>query len=373
MIRQILNIAWKELLQVRRDTFLVLFLIIAPTMQLALISMNTSRGLSDVPVAVLNLDQSGLSREFVAELDATQELNVLYFPATHQQLQQLVDDGAARVAIVIPQGFSRSFHSVHDLPAQVQALIDGTNVLVGSMTEPVIASVMGLFARKHIAEPQGVDLGGVQVYTQALFNPTLDIQWFLIPSLVAFIVYQVALVLAATGFVREKEIGTMEQLLITPIRRLELIIGKSLTPVIISTLNFILLMAVQTKIYHIPMRGDPGLLLLTTVLAVIAIVGVGTLISLLTQNQQQAVLLVFLLAILEVTLSGYMLPVENMPRLMRWLAQISTLQHFMTATRSITISGATLTMVLPHLLALLGLALVTGLLSWRAFSSSMFD
>ncbi len=367
-MRQVINITWKELLQVRRDTFLILFLVLAPTMQLALISRNTARGLSDVPVAALDLDQSALSREFIAELDATRELDVRYFPQSHEELHRLLDDGDAQVAIVTPRGFAREFNGSTDAPARVQALVDGTNVLIGGMVEPVIVSVLGLFTRRHVQMPPGVVLGGVQVYTNALFNPTLDIQWFIIPSTVAFIVYQVALVLASTGFVREKEIGTLEQLLITPIRRMELIMGKALAPIVISVFNFVLLMAVQTWGYHIPMRGSPVLLLMVTMLSIIAIVGVGTLISLFTQNQQQAVLLVFLLAILEVTLSGYMLPVENMPLVMRWLAQVSALQHFMTATRSIVLSGATLEMVLPHVLALLGIALAAGAIAWRSFS-----
>ncbi len=368
MIRQIVNIAWKELIQIRRDTFLILFLVLAPTMQLVLISRNTSRGLSDIPTAVLDLDQTAMSREFVRELDTTREITVRYYPPSHDDLHHLLDSGDAQVGIVVPRGFSREFNSPVDAPARVQALVDGTNVLIGSMIEPVIVGVMGLFVQRHVQMPPGVDIGGVEVDASALFNPTFNIQWFVIPSTVAFIVYQVALVLAATGFVREKEIGTLEQLLITPIRRLELIIGKALAPIGLSILNFMLLLAVQTWGYDIPMRGSLALLILVAALAIIAIVGVGTLISLFTQNQQQAVLLVFLLAILEVTLSGYMLPVENMPLVMRGLAQISTLQHFMTATRAIILRGATLSMILPHVLALAGIALGAGLIAWRAFS-----
>ncbi len=368
MIRQIINITWKEFLQIRRDTFLILFLILAPTMQLVLISRNTARGLSDVPVAVLDMDQTAMSREFIAELDATRELVIEYYPQSHEALHRLLDDGAAKVGVVVPMGFAREFNSPFQEPAKVQALVDGTNILIGSMVEPTIAGVLGRFTRGHIQIPPGVTFGGVEVASSALFNPTFNIQWFVIPSTVAFIVYQVALVLAATGFVREKEIGTLEQLLITPIRRLELIIGKALAPIILSMLNFMLLLAVQTWGYDIPLRGDLGLLLLVAFLSIVAIVGVGTLISLFTQNQQQAVLLVFLLAILEVTLSGYMLPVENMPLVMRYLAQISTLQHFMTASRAIILRGATFTMILPHLLALLGLSVASGLIAWKAFT-----
>ncbi len=371
MIRQILNIAWKELLQIRRDKFLILFLILAPTLQLVLISRNTSRGLREIPVAVLDMDQSALSRALISELNATQEMTIQFYPTDHDALYQLLDDGKAQIGIVIPAGFSQQFHHPIDTKARVQALIDGTNVVVGSMMEPVIAGVLGLFTRKRMIMPPGIDIGGITVYTNALFNPTYDIQWFIIPSTMAFIVYQVALILAATGFVREKEIGTLEQLMITPIHRLELVIGKALAPILLSLVNFLILLGVQTWGYHIPIRGDMGPLLLVALLSIIAIVGVGTLISLFTQNQQQAVLIVFLLAILEVTLSGYMLPVENMPLFMRGLAQISTLQHFMTASRAIILRGATVPMVLPHLLALSAIILATSAIAWRAISREM--
>jgi len=368
MLRQILNIAWKEVLQIRRDKFLLIFLILAPTLQLVLISRNTARGLSDVQMAVLDLDQSAISREFIQEMDVTREFNVLYYPRTHEALHQLLDDGKAQVGIVIPEGFERRFNSPTEAPAQVQALIDGTNILIGGESEAALSGVLGVLIHRHMQIPPGVEIGGVQVYTSALFNPTFDIQWFVIPSTLAFITYQVALVLAATGFVREKEIGTLEQLLITPINRAELIIGKALPPIILSVLNFMLLMAVQTWGYHIPIRGSFALLMLLATVAIIAIVGVGTVISLITQTQQQAVLMVFLLAILEVTISGYMLPVENMPMVMRWLAQISALQHFMTASRAIILRGSDLQMIMPHLLALMGIIAATGAISWRAFS-----
>lgn len=368
MIRQIFNIAWKEFLQIRRDRFLIIFLILAPTLQLVLISHNTARGLSDVSVAVLDQDQTALSREFIQELDATQEMVVRFWPQTHQQLHDLLDSGKVQVGIVIPSGFERRFYSPTGDPAQIQALVDGANIMIGGNGGPVISGVLGRLISRYVQPPPGEDLGGVQVLSSALFNPSFNIQWFVIPSTLAFITYQVALVLAATGFVREKEIGTLEQLLITPIRRLDLIIGKSIPPILLSVFNFLLLMAVQTWGYHIPVRGSFFHLLLLATLAIVAIVGLGTVISIFTQNQQQAVLLVFLLAILEVTISGYMLPVENMPLIMRGFAQISALQHFMTASRAIILRGAEFSMIMPHVLALCAIILGASLIAWRAFN-----
>jgi len=370
MLRQILNLAWKELIQLRRDRFLVLFLIIAPTLQLVLISRNTARGLADLPLAVLDMDQSAISRELISTLDNTEELAIEYFPTNRAELTALIDSGRAQVGIVIPPGFSRNFFS-GSTPAQVQALIDGTNVLVGSNGGAVIRGVVSEVVRKHFAPAISTDLGGVKVYTSALFNPGFNYQWIGIPATLAFITYQVALVIAATSFVREKELGTLEQLVITPLRKMELILGKAWPAVLIGILNYLLLMAVQTFGYHIPIRGSFLLLLAMASIFVIAVVGQGTLISVLTQSQQQAVLLVFLLAIFELTISGYLIPIENMPWVMRGMAQISALQHFMALQRAVALRGANLAMIWPHALALSAFAVIVNGIAWRAFTRTV--
>ena len=377
MLRQILNLTWKEIIQVRRDRFLVLFLILAPTMQLVLLSRNTAQGVRDMPVAILDLDQSALSRELAATLDQTREMKITYRPRTREELNALLDDGKAEIGIVVPPGFERAFYGGGPESAQVQAIIDGTNTLVGRSGAQVIEGVIGLMAQRRLASPLSAESGGrgysvgLKVLTSALFNPSFNNQWFAIPSMLAFITYQVTLVVAATGFVRERELGTLEQLLITPLNRFELIAGKALPAILIGMFNFFLLLAVQTLGYHIPIRGSLILLLGAALLFIIAVVAQGTLISLLSHTQQQAVLFVFLLAILEVTFSGYLLPVENMPLVMRALAKVSALQHFMVTIRSVTLRGATLPMILPDLLAIVAFTGVVGFASWRLFNRSI--
>ena len=371
MLRQILNLAWKEILQLRRDRFLILFLIIAPTLQLALLSRNTGQGVKDLEVAVLDLDQTTLSRELITTLDNTEELHVSRFPAERTALYASLDSGQVQVGIIVPPGFSRSFFGQLPHPAQLQAIIDGTNIVVGSNGGQAVAGVISQLARRHFASKTPVDLGGIEVEASALFNPTYNTRWFVIPAQLAFITYQVALVIAATGFVREKELGTLEQLVITPIRRLELIVGKALPAILLGVFNFLVLLGVQTFVYHIPMRGDPWLLLGFASVFVVAIVGMGTVISVVAQNQQQAVLIVFLLAILEFTVSGLLVSVDNMPLIMRGLAQVSALQHFMVVMRAITLRGADLSMLLPHGLAIMAFAFVTAGVAWRTFTHSV--
>ncbi|NUQ39011.1 MAG: ABC transporter permease [Caldilineales bacterium] len=370
MLVQILNLTWKELLQLARDRFLVLFLILAPTLQLVLLANNTARGIVDLPAAVLDLDQSALSRDLVLALDNSEEMQVRFFPPDRGHLLALLDAGDAQVGIVIPPGFSRAFFAGND-PAQIQALVDGSNVIVGANARQVIESVANQLLFRRLRHTPLPDMGGVEVRTSALFNPAFDFQWFGIPSMVAFITYQVALVVAATGFVREKELGTLEQLLITPLRRLELIIGKALPAILVGLFNFLLLLAVQRLGFGVPLRGDLGLLIAVAALFVVAIVGQGTLISVFTQTQQQAVLLVFLVAILEVTISGYLLPVESMPLVMRGLAQVSALQHFMAIMRAVALRGADLAMIQGHVLAIFIFALAAGGIAWRGFTRAL--
>lgn len=371
MVGQILNLTWKELIQIRRDRFLVVFLILAPALQLVLLSRNTSRGIIDLPVAVLDLDQSQLSRELTTMLDNTREMQVISYPPDRSALALAMEEGTAQVGIVIPPGFEAAFYRQGLQTAQVQALLDGSNILVGRNGGAVIAGVVTRLALRHMQAAPAVDLGGVRVETSAVFNPAFDYRWFSLPSMLAFITYQVALVVAATGFVREKELGTLEQLVITPVTRFQLIAGKALPAVIVALFNFLLLLAVIHFGYDVPMRGSLSLLVGLAALFVIAVVGQGTVISVLTHTQQQAVLLVFLVAILEVTFSGYLLPVENMPAVMRWLAQGSALQHFMVISRAVILRGATLPMLSPHVAATFIFGLVAYVIAWRSFTRSI--
>lgn len=371
MIRQILNLTWKELIQIRRDHFLVVFLILAPALQLVLLSRNTSRGIVDLPVAVLDLNQSALSRELATMVDNTREMQVAAYPVDRATLEKQIEEGKAQVGIVIPPDFDRTFYRQGLGTAQIQVLLDGSNLLVGRNGGPVVEGVLARLAQHHLQPALVPDQSGVRVETSAVFNPAFDYRWFSLPSMLAFITYQIALVVAATGFVREKELGTLEQLVITPINRFQLIAGKALPAVIVALFNFLLLLAVIHFGYDVPMRGSLPLLVGLATLFIVAVVGQGTVISVLTHTQQQAVLLVFLIAILEVTLSGYLLPVENMPVVMRWLAQGSAIQHFMAINRAVILRGAIAPMLVSHIAAIFAFGVVAYAIAWRSFTRSL--
>jgi ABC-2 type transport system permease protein len=197
----------------------------------------------------------------------------------------------------------------------------------------------------------------LRVRTQVRFNPALSVSFFVISAQLGFIIYQVALIVAALGITRERELGTLEQLLVTPLQRVELIAGKAIPAVIVASVNFIIVFLIGQQGFELPMRGSFPLLFGLSVLFIIAEVGWGLMISAFSHTQQQAVLFVFVLAMTDVAFSGYTVPVERLPQLMQWLAQLFPFQHYLQILRGVTLRGADLSMLWPQALALVILAI----------------
>jgi ABC-2 type transport system permease protein len=197
------------------------------------------------------------------------------------------------------------------------------------------------------------------------FNPLLNGKYVAIPGLFAFAVYQVAMVVASVTLVRERELGTLEQLAVTPVRRIELLSGKGVPAILVGVANFALLLAVVVGVFQIPMRGSYALLFALSTLFIAAEVGIGLLISAVSRSQQQAVLMVFPLAMVDLALSGYLVPVEAMPRGLQVLSLFTPLRHYMKILKDIMLKGADISTLWPSALALIGLALVVGLLALR--------
>jgi ABC-2 type transport system permease protein len=172
-----------------------------------------------------------------------------------------------------------------------------------------------------------------------------------------FIIYQVALIVAALGITRERELGTLEQLLVTPLRRVELIIGKAIPAVVVASVNFFIVFLIVNQGFELPMRGSFGLLFALSVLFIIAEVGWGLMISAFSHTQQQAVLFVFVLAMTDVAFSGYTVPVERLPQAMQWIAQLFPFQHYLQILRDVMLRGADLSTLWPQALALVILAM----------------
>ena len=355
-MKTILNLTWKELLQLWRDRLLLGFLVAMPLLQLVLIAEATGAGVSGIKFAVWDQDQSQLSQDLIRTLDNSDEFSLLMRAHSYEEIKQLIDDGSAKVALIIPPDFSRAAMRT-DTPATITAIIDGTNVIVGNSVLSAIEGAVNDLVRQMFAQTGLITPRGIALNVDLEFNPTLNIRWSTLTAQLPFITYQVVLLIAAVGFVRERELGTMEQLIVTPISRLDLVLGKGLMALGVGILNFFILVITLTQGFKVPLRGDIFTFTLLGILFIAAEIGVGTLLSIITSSQQQAILIVFLLAILEVTFSGYLVPTDNMPAFMQAAAAVSPLQHFTAITREVFLKGTPVSMMLNHVIPLVLLAL----------------
>ena len=356
----------KELLHFRRDRVLTTFLFVFPLVQLVLVAQTAGSNVSNLPLSVWDQDHSAASRAVISALDNTTELALRYLPASMDEVQRLLDAGQSVAAVVIPPGFAADLNRGSS-PA-VQVIIDGSSVAAGSSALAAAEGAINsaLIRRLSGAADVAKALAGiVDLQTLVRFNPEANSKFVAIPGLFAFVVYQIAMVVASVTLVRERELGTLEQLAVTPVRRIELLTGKGLPAILVGSVNFVVLLAVVVGVFSIPMRGSYALLFALSTLFIVAEVGVGLLISAVSRSQQQAILLVFPLAMVDLALSGYLVPVETMPRALQVLSLFTPLRHYMRILKDIMLKGADVSTLWPSALALAALALVYGLLALR--------
>jgi len=355
MFFRISNLAQKELLQLTRDMMILIMILVGPVLQLALIARATTQGFYHQPIVVVDQDHSALSRHIVQAFDNTEELKVVAFLDSADQIDPWLDQTRAIMAVTIPAGLEADL--ARGTP-QVQLLVDGTKSASASYAMgAATGAINSVVARYHPTIAS--DLPIINVRTQVRFNPALYVSYFVITAQLGFIIYQVALIVAALGITRERELGTLEQLLVTPMRRVELIIGKAIPAVVVASVNFFIVFLIGNQGFDLPMRGSFTLLFLLSVLFIIAEVGWGLMISAFSHTQQQAVLFVFVLAMIDVAFSGYTVPVDRLPQAMQWLAQLFPFQHYLQILRGVMLRGADLSALWPQALALVILAVAS--------------
>ncbi len=362
MLFRIGNLVIKEIIQFGRDRFFASFTLLFPVFQLVMLAQATGRGITHLPTAIWDQDQSVLSRQLITALDVTEELDVLYHPQRPSEANDLLAEGKATVVVIIPAGFERDLMRPASSP-QVQIMADGANNIMASVGLSAAEGVIADFARQLYATTIQVSAIPIELRAAIRFNPSLDIQLHTIPAQVGFIIYQVTLAVAATALARERELGTLEQLAVTPLSRFELITGKAIPAAVLGFFDFLLMLGVMVYSFHVPLRGSVALLLGVTLLFITVEIGWGMVISSISHTQQQAILMVFIVAMTDVSLSGYMVPVKNMPSLLRALSLSSAIRHYLTVLRAIMLKGAGLDVIWPEVLALLGLALTVSTIS----------
>jgi ABC-2 type transport system permease protein len=359
------NLVGKEMIQFRRDWILTLFILLAPALQLVLLAHNVEQGIINEPVAIVDHDRSVDSRQLAVDLDNTEELRVAHYVGSMDEAQRLLEQGKVRLVVVIPAGLAREMNTVQQQNpgTEVGIIADASNSLAASVTMNAATGAVNRFAAARAALNSLVTAELIDFRIDVRFNPTMDFRDFSIPAQLGFITYQVTLAVASLGLARERELGTLEQLMVSPLRRLELAVGKGLPAMVVGILNFVVMWIIGLLLFQVPMNGSMALLVFLTVIFVTTVVNWGLVISAVSRTQQQAILLVFILAMVEITFSGFMVPIDNMPPLLQAIARFAPLQHYLIIIRSIMLKGAGLQELLPQVVALAALNVVLGMVS----------
>jgi ABC-2 type transport system permease protein len=359
MIARIWNLVWKELTHFARDRLLTPMIMFGPVAELILIGIATS-SIQHLPTVVLNRDQGERGAALVQMLDANPIFDLGHEVTDEAQARNLLADGKITAAFIIPQDFSQALAGpLEARPTEVELLLDGADTFAAEAAHYGAEEVVnGFAARVSIGwmNEAGVSLTSFEEPAiRVLYNEKLKKSFYELPAEMGIMLYFVAAGVASLGIARERERGTWEQLLVTPMRPLEIVIGKALPAIPIAYAVFVMMLTVSLVGFGLPMRGSWPLLLAVVLLYILVELGVGVLMSSISRTQIQAFLLVTMLMMIEFIFSGYIFAVDTMPAAVQALANFVPMNHGLNMVRSILLRGVGLDALWPSILTLLAL------------------
>lgn len=335
----------KELLQILRDRRLVRVILIAPLLQLMLFGYAVSTDVRKVPTFVVDHDRTMASRDLVQALTASRYFRLTGASARPADLVAALDRGDAMAGLIIPAGFAADLATGR---ARAHLLLDGSDSNTATIAQSYAERIVQEFGARAGGAALAVDLR-----ERAWFNPDLASRDYNVPAVIGAIILLVSLLLTSLAVVREREIGTLEQLMVSPLTSGELIMGKLLPFAFISLLDFALVLTLALVWFKVPFAGSFFVLMLGSVLYLLGTLGVGLLISTISKTQQEAFMTSFLVFMPVLLLSGFMFPVSSMPKVFRWLTLANPLRHYLEIVRGVFLRGTGLEALWPQFLILL--------------------
>lgn len=355
----------KEFLELRRDPWAMFRLIVPLLIQVVLFGYAATFTVSHVTTTVLDLDRSQASRALISHFVATGRFDIVENAVTQQQITQIIDSGRAVVAIVIHAGFAQDLSNGRTAPLQV--VVDGTNSNTALIALSYISQIVLQYQSDTVAQAWPVRAGAatpnvtVSLQQRPWFNEGLEDRWFFIPGVIGTLTLIQVVSLTALAVVREREVGTLEQIMVSPIRPFEFILGKTLPFFLIGLANVALVTVFGVLWFRVPFVGSPFVMALGASLFLVAALGLGLMLSTFSRTQQQAFALTFFLLNPFFILSGFAFPIASMPTALQWFTMINPLRYFLVVIRAVFLKGVGVTELWPDLLAmaLLGVSMLT--------------
>lgn len=375
MYERIKHMLIKEFIQVFRDPRMRAVIFVAPILQVLVFGYAVSTDVRHVATAVHDLDNSVTSRELISRFVKSGYFDVVDYIRDDDHARALIDRSEVRAVLRMNKGFEEKIRAGRT--AQLQVIVDGTDSNTAGIVLNYSSKIAGQFS-EQILLTQLARLGSaarppgrVEMENRAWFNENLESRNFYVPGVIASIVMVITLMLTGAAVVREKEIGTLEQIMVTPITPAEFILGKTVPFALIGFADLILISVIGVFWFEIPIRGSLLLLFFATSLYLMTALGIGLLISTVSRTQQQAMMSSFFFFFPAVLLSGFMFPIANMPQVIQWITYLNPLRYFIVILRGIFLKGVGLNILWPQMAALAVMGLMTLWLASRRFRKTL--
>lgn len=358
----------KEFLQMFRDPRMKPIVFVAPVVQLLLLGYAVNTDIQNTAMFVVDHDRSVASARLIDEFTSTGYFAVVGQSQRAADLVEALDRGRAVVGVEIPIGFSSDL--LQHRTAQVQVLIDGTNSNTGTIAQGYAIRIVRAFALDAVQGAEPIAFADIAVRTRAWFNPELRSRVYNVPAVVGILLLLMCLLLTALAVVREREFGTLDQLMVSPLQPTEFILGKTIPVAVVSLIDLALITGVAVFWFDIPFRGSMVDLLPAAVIYIVAGLSFGLIISTISKSQQEAFMTMFLFLLPAIILSGFFYPISSMPIGFQWLTLVNPARHFLEIVRAIFLKGSGIRELWPQYLALAAIATAGIWLAIRRFEKA---
>jgi len=347
----------KEFIQVLRDPRMRFVVFVIPAVQTMIFGYAVNTDVRDVATAIYDLDNSSQSRELTDRFIKSGYFDIRERIGDEARARELIDRGEVKAVLRMNHGFGADLSGGRG--AAVQLILDGTDSNTAGIALNYAARIVASYGAKlqldaaSRAAGHHVPLRGVELSSRAWYNENLESRNFFVPAVITNIVFIITMLLSSMAVVREKEIGTIEQVIVTPIGKGEFILGKTVPFVLIGYINVVLISLVAVFWFEVPLRGSILLLFGATALFLMSSLGIGLLISTVSRTQQQAMMSAFFVIFPAMLLSGFAFPIESMPQAVQWITYLNPMRFFLVIIRAIFLKGVGIDILWPQLLALL--------------------
>ena len=371
-MKNIVHLVKKEYLQILRDRAYLPLLFLAPIIQLTLFGYVAGTNVRNIPIAILDQDETQSSRDFVQSFSNSGYFYLEQYLQSNSEVDEMMDSGKVKLVIIVPPDFTRKLKSGET--AQVQFIVDGENstkasIILGYANDIIQRNSGKIIARQLQRVPYSIP--GVDFRLRVWYNPELDNVNFIVPGIICTILAVVTTILTSVAIVREREKGTLEQLIVSPIARYEMILGKIIPFMGIGFIDVIIVLTVGRFWFKVPIQGSVPLLLVLSLLFLANTLGTGILISTVSRTQQQAMMTTLFIIMPWILLSGFIFPIENMPRIIQYITYIIPLRYFLVIIRDIALKGAGLSILWPQVIPMIVLGVATLIFSTFRFNKRL--